>query len=182
MNLVARAKGLLVQPKDEWRAVAAEPADTASLYTSYIIPLSAIPAVTGFIAVAIIGAGVVTMGSLLVSSILSYILGLVGVFVLAKIVEFLAPKFGAPQDGGAAFKLAAYAPTASWVAGIGLLIPFIGWLIALAGALYSIYLFYVGGPIVARVPPERMVPFTIAVFIVAIIVQLVIGLIIAAVI
>ncbi|WP_165585524.1 Yip1 family protein [Roseococcus sp. SYP-B2431] len=175
MDIVSRAKGLLTQPQVEWNVVAAEPADVGGLFTKYVVPLSAIPAIAGFIGAYLIIGAAVGIGTLLVGGIVSYILGLVGIFVLGKIIEFLGPKFGGPEDGIAAMKLAAYAPTASWVAGIFLLLPVIGAVLALIGALYSIYLFYLGAPIVARVPPDRAIPFTIAVFVVALLVNLLIG-------
>lgn len=179
MNIVSRAKGLLSQPQVEWNVVAAEPASVGGLFTGYVVPLSAIPAIAGFIGAALIIGGAVGVVPLLMGGVLSYVLGLVGVFVLGKIIEFLAPMFGAPQDGLAAMKLAAYAPTASWVAGIFLLLPIVGALLALIGALYSIYLFYLGAPIVARVPKEKAVVFTIAVFVVALVVNLLIGAVVA---
>ncbi len=50
-----------------------------------------------------------------------------------------------------ALKLAAYAFTAAWVAGVAQVVPWIGALIALAGGIYSIYLFYLGLPTVDAV-------------------------------
>lgn len=179
VDIVSRARGLLSQPQVEWNVVAAEPADVGSLFTGYVVPLSAIPAIAGFVGAALIIGGAVGVVPLLTGAVISYILGLVGIFVLGKIIEFLAPKFDAPQDGIAAMKLAAYAPTASWVAGIFLLLPIVGAVIALLGALYSIYLFYLGAPIVARVPKDKVIVFTIAVFVVALVVNLLIGLVVS---
>ena len=41
MNMVDRAKNLLVQPKEEWRRIDAEPVETVEFYRSYIGPLAA---------------------------------------------------------------------------------------------------------------------------------------------
>ena len=179
MDIVNRAKRLLLDPRSEWQTIAAEPADMAGLFTGYVVPLAAIPAVAGLIGAALMGPGVLGMGSLLTSAILGYILALVGVFLLAKIIEALAPRFGAPADATAAIKLAAYAPTASWVGGAGLLIPWIGWIPALLGGIYSLYLFYVGTPVVTRVPPGRVLGFAISVVLVALLVNILIGTIVA---
>lgn len=175
MDIVSRAKGLLTQPQVEWNAVAAEPASVRGLFTGYVVPLSAIPAVAGFIGATVLIGAAVGWTALLTGAVTSYILGLVGVFVLGKIIELLMPGFGAPADGIAAMKLAAFAPTASWVAGIFLLLPVVGALLSLVGALYSIYLFYVGVPIVTRVPAQKAALFTLAVFVVALLINLVIG-------
>ncbi len=98
-----------------------------------------------------------------------------GVFVVAKIVEILAPMFGGSADAGGAMKLAVYAPTAGWLAGVFFLIPPLGFLSLLG--LYSLYLFWVGIPILTRVPEERRLPFVLAVIVCAVVVNLLIGLV-----
>ena len=178
MDIVARAKGLLMDPQKEWRVIAEEPADVAGLFKNYVVILSALPAVAGLLGALIMGMGRISIVSLLVSAVLGYILALVGIFVLAKIIEMLAPRFGGPPDSIAALKLAAYAPTASWVGGIALIIPWIGWIPALLGGLYSLYLFYIGTPTVIRIPPSRVMPFAISVVVVAILVNILIGVVI----
>jgi hypothetical protein len=105
------------------------------------------------------------------------VLGLVGVIVMAKILEALAPSFGGPRDGDAALKLAAFYPTAAWVSGAAVIIPILGGLVAFAGAIYSLYTLYRGVPIVMRVPQERALMFTLAVIGVAIAVFLAVWLI-----
>ena len=45
-------------------------------------------------------------------------LALVGVYVIALIIDALAPSFGGTKDSLKAFKVAAYSATAAWVAGI----------------------------------------------------------------
>ena len=42
MNLVDRVKGILVEPRNEWVKIAAEPATVQSLYTGWIMILAAI--------------------------------------------------------------------------------------------------------------------------------------------
>ena len=179
MDIVARVKGLLKEPVTEWGVIAAEPADTATLFKSYVVPLAAVPAVAGLIGTMLMGLGVLGAGGLIGSALVGYVLTLVGIFVLAKIIEVLAPRFGAPADPGAAMKLAAYAPTASWVGGAFMIIPFIGWIPALAGGLYSLFLFYIGTPTVMRIPRERVLGFALSVVLLAVLVNIVIGMVIA---
>lgn len=181
MDIVARAKGLLLDPMKEWAIIAGEPADLATLYKSYIIPLAALPAVAGLIGTALMGFGAIGMGALLGSAIVGYVLALVGIFILAKIIENLAPRFGGPMDPDAALKLAAYAPTASWVGGAFLIIPWIGWIPALAGGIYSLFLFYVGTPTVMRIPKDKVLVFALSVVAVAILVNLLIGAVVAVI-
>jgi hypothetical protein len=76
-----------------------------------------------------------------------------------------------------ALKLAAYSLTALWVAQIALLIPVAGALIALIGLVYSLYLFFLGVPVLGKSTTEKALPFTIVVVVCAIVVMYLIGLI-----
>ena len=178
MDIVARAKGLMTNPLTEWQVIAAEAAETADLFKSYVVPLSALQAVGGLVGTALMGFGALGFGGLIGSALVGWGLSLIGVFVLAKIVAMLTPRFGGPADPIAAMKLAAYAPTASWVGGAFMIIPWIGWIPALAGGLYSLFLFYVGTPIVMRIPKERVMGFALSVVLVAVLVNIVIGIIV----
>jgi len=182
MDIVARAKGLIVKPEEEWGRIAAEPADTRSLFTGYAVPLAAIPAVAGFIGSALFAGflgGMTGMHlgtfSLLLNAIASYVLGLVGVWVWGKLIQALAPHFGGVGDETAAMKLAVYSPTAAWLAGIFALLPPLA-ILAILG-LYSLYIFWKGAPIIVRVPQDRLLAFTAALIVIGFVVNLVVGLI-----
>lgn len=182
MDIVARAKGLITRPRDEWAVIAREPSDTASLFTGYVAPVSAIPAIAGFIGLALF-AGMFSavlpgfsVGALLVQSIVSYILGLAGVWVFGKIAQFLAPRFGGTGEELPAMKLAAYWPTAFWLAGAFAIIPILG-ILALLG-FYSFYILYKGVPVVTGVPEDRALVFTLALIACGIAVYVVIGFIV----
>ena len=172
MDIVARAKGMILTPAEEWSTVAAEPTDTGTLFTSYVMPLAAIPAVAGFLSMLFLGVGIARA---LIFTVVSYILSLVSVFVMGKIAEMLAPNFGGQGDAISGLKLAAYAPTAAWVAGIATIVPVIGWIVALIGAIYSLYVYYLGGPIVMRVPQDKALVFTIVIIVAAIALHLLVG-------
>ncbi len=177
MDLVGRAKAIIMSPAMEWQVIAAEPTDTKSLFTNYAIPMSAIPAVAGFIGAMLFTSMLpvrIPMVPLLIGSVVSYILGLVMLFALGKIIEALAPKFDGASDEVSAMKLAIYAATPAWVAGILAIIPVLG-IIALLGALYSLYVFYLGVPTIVRVPKEKAVIFTVVVIVCAIVLGLVVG-------
>ena len=90
MNIVERAKSILLSPRPTWEVIDTEQTDTASLYTGYLMILAAIPAVCGFIGMSIIGMGMfgvsmrVPFLAGLANMLVSYVLSLVGVYVLAK--------------------------------------------------------------------------------------------------
>ena len=136
MNLVERAKGMILSPEQEWRVVAAEHTDLVEIFRGYVAPLAILAAV-GTLLQALIAGSIV---GAVIGAVVAVILTCVGVFVVAKIIEFLAPQFGGPSDALSALKLAAFAPTASWVAQSLSFIPMIGWLI-IAGVVAVVVVF-----------------------------------------
>ena len=172
MNLIDRIKNILVTPKEEWPRIAAEAATVQSLYLRYILILAAIGPLATFVSFAVLG-----LGFGLGAAIFAYLHALIGVAIVALIVDALAPRFGGTRDYVGALKLAAYSLTALWVAQIALLIPVAGALIALIGLVYSLYLFFLGVPVLGKSTTEKALPFTIVVVVCAIVVMYLIGLI-----
>src|SRR5688572_8444259 len=173
-KLVARVKAILMTPKTEWPVIASEPATVADLYKNYIVVLAAIPAIAGFIKGSLIGYsgfGVhvrTPFGMGLTTAIVTYLLTLGLAYVLALIVDALAPTFGGQKNPVQALKVVAYSYTASWVASIALVLPVIGWLVAIAGGIYGIYLLYLGLPATMKAPQEKAVGYTVVTIILAI--------------
>ena len=130
--------------------------------------------VSSLIGAAIIGVGPYRIGLLfgLIVALINYVLTLVGVYVIAFAIDALAPSFGGRKDFTRAFKVAAYAPTAVWVAGVFSLLPVLSALTILG--LYSLYLIYLGLPVLMRTPPERAIGYVLAVIVCAIIVWILI--------
>lgn len=58
MGLVERVKAILLTPQKEWPVIEAESTSVASLYTGFIMPLAAIPAVASLIGLSMIGVSV----------------------------------------------------------------------------------------------------------------------------
>ena len=56
-GLLARVKGILLQPKREWELIDGEPATIGGLYTTYVAPLAAIPAICGLVGMLVFGIG-----------------------------------------------------------------------------------------------------------------------------
>lgn len=181
MNLVDRVKNILLQPKAEWAAIAAESTPTGELYTSYVMPLAAIGPAASIIGMSLVGISMpfmgtfrVPLGSAIAQAVTTYVLTLVGVFVIALIIDALAPFFGGEKNQAQALKVAAYASTPSWVAGIVLLLPMLG-ILSLLAALYGLYLLYLGLPLLMKAPQDKALGYTAVVVVVAIVVMAVIG-------
>jgi hypothetical protein len=174
--LVDRAQRILTTPAAEWPVIAQEPATPASLYSGYIVPLAAIPPIGSFLStVLFLHRGIFAAA---VISLVSFVAALVSVYLVALIAENVAPSFGAGKDRIAALKWVAYSYTASWVAGIALLIPVIGAFVALLGSLYSLYLLFLGAVPVMRVPQEKAIGYVAVVIVAAIVLGVFVGLIV----
>lgn len=178
--LIARVKGIILSPATEWPVIDGESTTVGQLYRGYIIPLSAIPPLASFIGMSVFGISLpfvgtyrVPMGSALTSAITQYVLGLVGIYALALIIDALAPTFAGQKNQIQALKVAAYSCTASWLAGIFALIPGLR-LLAILG-LYGLYLLYLGLPVVMKSPKEKAPGYTAVVIICAIVIFWIVG-------
>jgi hypothetical protein len=169
MDLVSRVKNIIVDPANEWRVIEGEPDSPGDILKNYVAILAAIPAVCSFIGTSIIGIGPYRTGIVagLISAVVGYVLTLIGVYIVALVIDILADKFGGRKNFNAAFKVAAYAPTAAWVASVFTAIPVLSILSVLG--LYSFYLFYLGLPALMKTPQDKAVGYVLAVIVCVII-------------
>lgn len=187
-NLITRAKGIIFNPRTVWPVAAEEPDSIRGLYLGYIAILAALPVIAGFIKNSLIGYGAfgvtvrTPVGMGIVGMIVRYVLSLVVVFVVALIVDALADTFQGQKNQVQALKAIGYAWTAAWIAGIAVIIPWIGWLIALAGAIYSIYLLHVGLPVTMKCPKDKATKYTALTVVISVVLSWVVGLIAASII
>jgi hypothetical protein len=182
MNLVDRVKRILLSPRTEWEVIDSEPTTPAQLYTGYIMPLAAIGPIAQLIGYSVFGVTVpfmgtyrVPIGSAITSALVTYVLTLAATYVLALIIDGLAPTFNGQRSQIQALKVAAYSSTASWVAGIFLLIPGLRLLTILG--LYSLYLLYLGLPILMKSPREKAGVYTAVVVLAAIVLFMLVGVV-----
>lgn len=178
-KLIERVKNVLLSPKTEWPVIAQESTDIAKLYTGYIMILAAIPAVFGFLSSVLFSP--LGIGLAFGIMIMSYAISLGMVFVMALIIDALAPTFGAQKSQIQALKTVAYAYTASWVAGIFLIIPFVGWIIALAGGIYALVQLYFALPHTMKAPPEKTGGYFAVVLVIALVLSWILGAIVATI-
>ncbi len=186
MDIVARAQGILLKPKEEWVKIKAEPTAIRELFTSYAMILAAIPVVAQFLGWALVGfkipyVGGSWMGRAIIYLIFSYILGLVTVYIFGVIINALAPNFSSTQNLPNAMKLAVYSMTPGWLAGIFHIIPSIDFLVIL-GFLYGIYILYLGfATPFMETPKEKVIGYMVVSVVVMIVLSAVIGLILGAI-
>jgi len=172
-GLIQRATSILLHPKAEWDAIAAEPATVQSIFIYAAV-------LAGIAALARLAHGLMPFCFFVacytpnpvfavVSSVVFYIVTLAGVFVVGLIIDALATGFGGEKNQVQAMKAAVYSWTAAWLAGVFIVVPWFGWLLSLLG-LYSIYLLYVGLPRTMKAPEQQAVGYTAVVVILGIVV------------
>ena len=181
MDIKTRVRNILLTPKTEWPAIAEEPGDKGALVTGYVVPLAAIGAIAGFIGGSLVGVSVPFLGTYrvpimtgLAGAALTFAFAIIGVFILAVIINALAPTFGAQQDSNKAFKVAVYSYTPAWIAGALQILPALG-ILAVLVALYGLYLLYLGLPALMKAPADKSVAYTAVVVVCAIVLSIVVG-------
>jgi hypothetical protein len=180
MNLVARVKNILLTPQTEWPAIAGESGDTAYLFRNYVAILAAIPAVCVAIGLMLLPFGPMYWLALtgIVYSIIGYLMAFVGTWVLALVINLLAPMFGGRGDFAGAMKLSVYSQTPYWLAGVFYVVPALS-ILALLG-LYGFYLLWLGLPVMMKSPKEKSLFYTIAIVACAIVLFVILGAITTA--
>ena len=179
MNIVDRAKNMIMSPKAEFQVIDGETHTVKDLYLQYAMILAAIPAVAAFIGFSIVGLGGVLsqyripIASGIAMMIVKYVLSLASVYVLALIIDALAPSFGSQKNFLQALKLVVFSMTAAWLAGIFSLLPALS-ILGLLG-LYSLYVLFLGLPILMKTPEAKVVPYFVVILIAAVVVHVVIG-------
>lgn len=178
---IERVKNILLKPKEEWARIAAEPVDVPRLYVGYVLPLAALGALAFFIGYSLIGYsgfGIAYRVPLVAGAIgaaLQTIAYAGAIYVIAVVANALAPSFGSTQNQGQAHKLVAYSFTAALLAGVFAILPAVAAL-SLVG-LYSLYLLYVGLPVMMNTPGDRRTGYFIALLAVGIVVFAITGVV-----
>ncbi len=184
MDLKTRATNMVMKPAAEWPVIAGEHTTAADLITGYAAPLAAISAVCTFLGQSFIGISLPMMGTVRVgivrgfsAMIVSFVLGLVGLYIAAIVIEKLAPSFQSKGDTTQALKLVVFSMTPAWLAGVLNLIPALG-ILGILAALYAIYLFYLGVPQVMHTPAAQVIPYMVVAAIVMVIITICVSFIV----
>ena len=182
-SLKDRVIAILTRPKAEGPVIEAEATNPGKLYREYIAILAAIPAISTFIGMSLIGISIPMFGTFrvgivrgLANAVVAYVLTLVGVYIAAVVIDRLAPAFESKQDQLQALKLVAYASTPAWVGGVLNIFPPLAILGLLVG-LYAIYLFYLGLPVLMKTPAAKVIPYMVVAAIVVIVLNFLVGMV-----
>jgi Yip1 domain len=174
MDIVERAKAITFNPAATWPVIEAEQHDAKSLFVPYMLILAAIPAVASFIGLSLVGMGGfgfnfrIPIASGLAMMITTYILSLVMTFGMGWLTSVLAPTFGGQSNLVQGLKLAVFGGTPMMLAGVFNLLPALS-IIGLLVALYSLYVMYLGLPVLMKNPKEKTIVYMVVLIIASII-------------
>ena len=185
-GLLARVKGILLSPRSEWAVVAGEQTSAGALVTGYVLPLAVVAAVISFIRMSVVGVSLPFGGAIrmpfsagLMQAVLTCVMAVVGVGLVALIINLLAPTFGGTRDTRHALQTAAYSLTAAFLGSLLALLP-LGTLLSLLAGVYGIYTLYLGLPVVMRSKPDKAGGYTAAVVVCTILVGVLLGVLSAS--
>jgi len=185
-NLVQRVIRIITKPKEEWIVIANEQPDTMKLIVGYVLILSLIPALSGFLKYGIFGYSFMgytyrsmPMGiQTLLTGILSAI---IGVYLLAWVIDLLASSFESEKNFGKSLQLAVYASTPQWIAGILILLSIKMNVLIMLISLYAIYLLMTGLPVLKHTPKDKVAGYTVLTIICMIGIGLILALLLTAI-
>ena len=156
LKLLNRVKAILLTPQAEWKVIERERDTLGDLLIKYVAILAAIPELAHFVGQSLI-AGSAPVVPNLVRAVVVYCVTFAMVYIIAGVIDLLAPRFGAEKNFPNAVKLSAYSHTPLWLAGIFLLIPGLNFLLILG--LYGFYLLWVGLPMLMKVGNDKALPY-----------------------
>ena len=175
MNIIERAKGIILKPKEEWEKISQENTSSSVVLINYLIPLALIPAIASFIGYGLIGYGPFSAISFGIKYAIIHLVSIIGgAYLTAFIVDSLAPGFNAEKNFNRAFALISFAYTPMLVAGIFNILPALA-VIALLAGLYGLYILYLGIKPMMKAPDDKVTVYFIVSLLILIVTYIVIS-------
>lgn len=170
MNLINRAKKLLISPQSEWLAIQTENTSANTLLKEYVLPLSIIPAAIAFLT----GLIWTNVTYALISAITAVVSAVISFYVGAYVTNMLASNFSSNKDFDRSAQLVGYSYTASAVAAIFAIIPLLGVIAVMLGFAYSVYLMFLGTSPIKNTPTDKRTGYVIVIILVQIVLYFII--------
>jgi Yip1 domain len=174
MTVVERIKGICLKPGLEWSRIETEPLTTRELLVGYVAPLAAIGPLAQFVGGVVLGRSLSFAGTYRIPlvtgiglAVLAYVMSIIGTLGVSWIINALAPSFGGLKNRRQALRVAVFAYTPTWIAGVFMLFMPLGPLIIVA-SFYGLYLLYLGLPVLMKSPREKAGSYTAVVVVCAV--------------
>ena len=178
--MIQHTIGLLTRPSAQWRAIAQLPEKSLNTLVLYPCILAILPAVAWYYGTSRIGWTVgdsedaikLTTASARQISILFYLAMVACVAVIGYFIHWMSETYGAASTLARGIVIAGLTATPLFIAGLTGFYPLL-WLDLLLGVAaisWSVYLLYLGIPIVMGIPEERGFLFSSAVIAIALVI------------
>ena len=162
---ISNAKSIVFNQEAEWSRMMAEESERQSLIrygimltiVSYIL-LFALSFLFSMLVSLVIPFSAMHM---MTSVVVQFALSVASIYIVPNILAMLAPSFGGENNQLNALKLFVFAATPAWLGTAVGVIPILGWLVMLAGAIYAVFLFWKHFAQALSIPEDKKVPFVI---------------------
>jgi hypothetical protein len=176
---VSNSKNIVLSPDSEWSRILTEETERQSL-VRYGITMTIIAYFFLFLLTFAFSALVSTLvpfaaTHVMVSVVIQFALAVASIYIVPQILASVAPTFGGENNGLNALKLYVFASTPAWLGTSVSVIPVIGWLAAIAGVVYAIYLFWKHFAEAMSIPEDKKIQYLAVAVVLLIVVNLVIG-------
>lgn len=161
--LLKHIVGFFVDPVREWESVRAEDADLMAALR-HVLLLAAIPVLSGYLGTTQFGWQIgtaesvrLTVRSAATIALLYYAVIVAAVFSMGWMIRWMGQTYGASQSLSRCVVLAAYIPIPLFLVGVAQLYPVLWFnlLVGLPAAAYTVFLLFIGIPVMMEIPAER---------------------------
>ena len=178
--MIQHTFGLLTRPANQWRTIADLPENSLRNLILYPCIMAILPAVAWYYGTSRVGWSIgdqgdtikLTLESARQLSILFYLAMVACVVVIGYFIHWMSDTYGADSSVTKGIVIAGLASTPMFLAGLVGFYPLL-WLdllIGVAAVSWSVYLLYLGIPIIMKIPEERGFLFSSAVLGVALVI------------
>jgi hypothetical protein len=178
--MIQHTFGLLTRPANQWRTIAELPENSFRTLVLYPCIMAILPAVAWYYGTSRVGWSVgdhgdtikLTVESARQLSVLFYLAMVACVVVIGYFIHWMSDTYGADSTVTKGIVIAGMASTPMFLAGVVGFYPLL-WLdllIGVAAVSWSVYLLYLGIPIIMKIPEERGFLFSSAVLGVALVI------------
>ncbi len=172
VGLLARIKGMMLAPRAEWTRIERESTPSARLYLTFVLPLAIVAALVAFVRV---GDGVVRapLRAGMITASLVLVFGLLGILIVALVIDALASSFGGVRNRRRAAATAAYASTPIWIATVFVPFPTVWPALYVLAVAWHTYLLYLGLSVLMKASRDRVLGYATTVVLCSILLEIV---------
>jgi hypothetical protein len=171
---------MLLAPKAEWLLIAREAPPATRVYATFVLPLAILAAFVALIRISYVGTadslGILVRAPLrsgFLAAALVLVCSVLGILVVALIIDALASFFGGARNRRLAAATAAYSSVPIWIATV--FVPFPNLWPALYGlaVVWHTYLLFLGLRVLMRASRDRVLGYATTVVLCAILLEIV---------